>query len=101
MKLTNNIGCMSKAEIEKFAEMVLRECNYSHQMKWTTAGDILIGNIIYIDESHIDEYPYMAKERVLHETAHIDTHPQDDRHGELFHRRYAELVMQFLGGGGG
>ena len=88
---------MSKSAIEDFAAMVLRECSYHHQMKWTTAGDILIGKIIYIDESHIDDYPYMAKERVLHEIAHIDTHPQDDRHGEIFHTRLAELIEQFMG----
>ena len=50
MKLTNNIGCMSQAEIEKFTAMVLRECGYSHRMEWTTAGNILIGEIVYIDE---------------------------------------------------
>lgn len=97
MKLTNNIGCMSKPQIEDFASMVLRECGYPHQMKWTTAGDILIGEIVYIDERHINEYPYMAKERVLHEIAHIDTWSQDDRHGEIFHTRLAELIEQFMG----
>ncbi len=88
---------MSKVQIEDFAAMVLRECGYPHQMEWTTAGDIVIGEIIYIDERHINEYPYMAKERVLHEIAHIDTHPQDDRHGEIFHTRLAELIEQFMG----
>jgi len=97
-KLTNNIGCMSKIEIENFATMVLKECGYPHRMKWTTAGDIVIGEIIYIDERHIDEYPYMVKERVLHEIAHIDTWPQDDRHGELFHRSLAELINRFMAG---
>ncbi len=97
MKLTNNIGCMSKSEIENFAAMVLRECCYDYTMKWTIAGDILIGEIIYIDERHINEYPYMAKERVLHEVAHIDTWPEDDRHGEIFHTRLAELIEQFMG----
>ena len=97
-KLTNNIGCMSKGQIEAFADMVLRECGYPHRMEWTTAGDILIGEIIYIDERHINEYPYMAKERVLHEIAHIDTWPQDQTHGELFHRRLAELINRFMAG---
>lgn len=97
MKLTNNIGCMSKSQIEDFASMVLHKCGYPHRMKWTTAGDILIGEIVYIDERHINEYPYMAKERVLHEVAHIDTWPQDDRHGEIFHTRLAELIEQFMG----
>ncbi|KKK60662.1 hypothetical protein LCGC14_3022130, partial [marine sediment metagenome] len=97
-KLTNNIGCMGKTEIEDFATMVLRECGYSYTMKWTTAGDIVIKPFVYIDESHINEYPYIVKERVLHEVAHIDTWPQDDRHGELFHRKYAELVNRFLAG---
>ena len=95
-ELTNNIGCMSRVQIEDFAARVLRECGYPYTMKWTTAGDIMIEPFIYIDERHIDEYPYIVKERVLHEIAHIDTHPQDDRHGELFYRRYAELVNRFL-----
>lgn len=95
--LTDNNGCMSKGEIECFARMVLGECDYHESMKWTTAGDILIGDTIYIDESHIGEYPYIAKERVLHEIAHIDTWPRDDRHGELFHSRLAELIGRFMG----
>ncbi len=98
-RLTNNIGCMSKKEIESFADMVLKECGYPYTMKWTTAGDIMIEPFIYIDESHINEYPYMVKERVLHEVAHIDTHPQDDRHGEIFHARLAELINQFMAKG--
>ena len=95
-KLTNNIGCMSKGEIEAFATMVLKECGYSYTMKWTTAGDIMIEPFIYIDERHIGEYPYMVKERILHEVAHIDTYPQDDRHGEIFHARLAELINRFM-----
>ncbi len=97
-ELTNNIGCMSKVQIENFAAMVLQQCGYLYTMKWTAAGDIMIEPFIYIDERHIDEYPYIVKERVLHEIAHIDTHPQDDRHGEIFHRKYAELVNRFLAG---
>ena len=96
MKLTNNIGYMEKEEIENFAAMVLKECGYSYSMKWTTAGDIVIPPFIYIDESHIGEYPYLVKYWVLHEIAHIDTHPQDDRHGEIFHARLAELINQFM-----
>ncbi len=96
--LTNNIGCMSKEQIEEFADMVLTECGYPHKMKWTTAGNILIGSIIYIDERNINQYPYLAKYWVLHEIAHIDTWPQDDRHGELFHGRLAELINRFMAG---
>ncbi len=98
-KLTNNIGCMSKSAIEGFADKVLRECGYSYTMKWTIAGNIVIKPFIYIDKSNIDQYPYLAKYWVLHEVAHIDTHPQDDRHGELFHSRLAELIEQFMGMG--
>jgi len=94
--LTNNIGCMSKSQIEDFADMVLKECGYPYTMEWTTAGDILILPYIYIDEHHINEYPWVAKEVVLHEIAHIDTWPQDDRHGEIFFARYAELIIQFM-----
>lgn len=96
--LTNNIGCMSKVEIEDFACKVLSECDYPHRIGWTTAGNILIGDVIYIDESLIDAYPYLAKYWVLHEVAHIDTHHQDDRHGEVFHSRLAELINRFIGG---
>ena len=97
MKLTSNIGCMSKSQIEDFAKKVLEGCDYPYTMKWTMAGDIMIEPYIYIDESHINEYPYMAKERVLHEIAHIDTWPEDDWHGEIFHTRLAELIEQFMG----
>ena len=97
MKLTNNIGCMSKAEIENFADMVLRECRYEYTMKWTTSGNIVIKPFIYIDDRNIDQYPYLAKYWVLHEIAHIDTQPQDNRHGEIFHTRLAELIEQFMG----
>ena len=97
-KLTNNIGCMSKEQIEEFASMVLMECGYEYKMKWTTAGNIVIEPFIYIDERNIDQYPYLVKYWVLHEIAHIDTHPQDDRHGELFHRRLAGLMNRFMAG---
>ncbi len=97
-ELTNNIGCMSKPQIEDFASMVLSKCGYPHQMKWTNAGNILIGNTVYIDERNINQYPYLVKYWVLHEIAHIDTHPQDDRHGEIFHTKLAELMNRFMGG---
>ncbi len=97
-KLTNNIGCMSKEQIEEFAGMVLRDCDYDFTMKWTTAGNIMIKPFIYLDERNIDQYPYLTKYWVLHEIAHIDTHPQDDRHGELFHRKLAELINRFMAG---
>ncbi len=95
--LTNNIGCMSKLDIESFSDKVLVECGYPYTMKWTTAGNIVIEPFIYIDESNIGQYPYLVKYWILHEVAHIDTHPQDDRHGEIFHSRLAELIQQFMG----
>ncbi len=88
---------MSKAEIENFADMVLRACGYDCTMRWTTAGNIMITPFIYIDEHNIDQYPYLTKYWVLHEIAHIDTWPEDDRHGEIFHSRLAELIEQFMG----
>ena len=97
--LTNNIGCMSREAIEIFTDKVLKECNYPYTMKWTTAGNIMIEPFIYIDERNIDQYPYITKYWVLHEIAHIDTHPQDDRHGEIFHSKLAELMNRFLAGG--
>ncbi len=97
--MTNNNGCMSKVEIEDFASYVLKDEGYSnHKMEWTTAGDILIGDTIYIDERHIDGYPWESKEIVLHEVAHIDTWPEDMRHGELFYSRYVELLEKFMVG---
>lgn len=95
-RLTNNIGCMSRLEIETFARMVLAECNYPQRMEWSTAGSLCTDDVIYIDEDFIDKYPYEAKLIVLHEVAHIDTWPQDDRHGELFHARLAQLMIQFM-----
>ncbi|KKL08593.1 hypothetical protein LCGC14_2574300 [marine sediment metagenome] len=97
-ELTNNIGCMSRVQIEDFAARVLRECGYPYTMKWTTAGNIMIEPFIYIDERNIGQYPYLTKYWVLHEIAHIDTHPQDDRHGELFHGKLAELINRFVAG---
>ena len=93
--MTNN-GSMSKSKIESYARRVLIECGYPHEMKWTTAGDILIGDTVYIDERHINGYPWESKEIVLHEVAHIDTWPEDDRHGELFYSRYVELLEKFM-----
>lgn len=99
MELTNNMGCMSREQQEAFAAHVLRELGlHSYKMEWTTAGDILIGTTIYIDERHIDEYPWVAKENILHEIAHIATWPEDDRHGELFFKEYVRLLNKFMVG---
>jgi len=98
---TNNMGCMCKKSIEEFARMVLETLSLDekgYQMKWTTASpSILIEKTIFICEKLIDKYPWEAKQEVLHEVAHIYTHPTDNTHGELFHEVYADLIKRFLG----
>lgn len=95
--LTNNMGSMNKQQIEEFASYVLSELKLSdYKMEWTTAGDILIGRTIYIDERHIDAYPWEAKQIVLHEIAHIHTWPEDMKHGELFFGEYIRLLNRFI-----
>lgn len=59
----NNIGCMSQKQIMMFAKNVLRGEFPGWRMKWTRGGGICIrkSKIIYIDDSYIDKYPWVAK----------------------------------------
>lgn len=95
-RLTSNMGVMTRKDFESFSSKVLHDLKLDSQMRWTTAGDIMIPPHIYIDERHRGQYPWRAKEIILHEVAHIDTWPKDDGHGEIFYARYVELLMKFM-----
>ena len=95
--LTNNMGCITQEQCEAFAHKVLDAEFPTNVFAWTDAGSILIGQTVYLDRRWIGKYPWEAKERILHEIAHIRTWPEDDTHGELFHREYARLVLCYLG----
>lgn len=88
-----------KEYLEKFAKHVLTEEGFcDHKMEWTTGGDILIGKKILIDESAQTDYDWLAKERVLHEIAHIRTlQPKGSQHTEVFFDEYAMLVGKYMG----
>lgn len=95
----NNMGAITKKEIERFASGVIKELKLEGwKMKWTTAGDICIrdSKIIYIDKSAIHKYPWDAKQRVLHELAHIFT--MNKFHGPAYFGKYVKLLKRFLVG---
>jgi len=95
--VANNMGCMSQAEIEKFAAQVIRELNLDGwQMEWTGGGSMCekSRHIIFIDKRWINKYPWQAKENVLHEIAHIFT--EDKLHGLGFYREYIDLLERFM-----
>lgn len=95
--MPENMGPASKREIEDFAAYVLEVLGHDDfEMRWTTAGSILIPPIVYIDERFIGKVRYWAKEIVLHEIAHITTRTVDHKHGNLFYGRYIELLKQFM-----
>lgn len=95
-QLTNNMGIMTREEFKLFSTKVFYSLHLASQMRWTNAGDIMILPDIYIDERHIGQYPWRAKEIILHEIAHIDTWPEDSGHGEVFYTKYVELLTKFM-----
>lgn len=93
----NNMGCITKEDMEAFAARVLNELAPDWLMKWTDcSGGICLKNSreIFIPERMIGEYPWMAKEYILHEAAHIFT--DDDQHGGAFYKVYIGLLWQFM-----
>ena len=99
MTLTNNMGSMSADEIQAFYASVMEELGHGFSMEFGCAPSICITKAkkIIFREALIDQYPWAAKQEVLHEIAHITTWPEDRRHGEIFHRQFAVLVTRFLG----
>ena len=105
-----NNGAITKEEIEEFAKYVLGHLIYialglrkdmvftyleNWKMKWTTASPSICmkdRKIIFIEERYIGKYPWVAKENILHEIAHVFT----DGHGTEFYRVYIKLLSDFM-----
>lgn len=96
------MGCFSKRQIENFARKVFKSPEFINwQMEWTedSVGMCARGSkIIYIPKRMIGQYPWVAKEYVLHEVAHIYTE-EDSSHGENFYKEYIRLLNQFMSEG--
>ena len=93
----NNMGAITKEEAEAFAAHVLKELCPDWKMKWTRAQPGIClkkSQEILIPESMIGQYPWQAKEYVLHETTHIFI--DDNRHGEEFYKLYIVLLRRFM-----
>ncbi len=96
---TNNMGAITKEEIEEFAKRVLGLYGLKDwKMEWTTASPSICmkdRKIIFIEERYIGKYPWDAKENILHEIAHIFT--DDMVHGMRFYIYYIRLLNIFMG----
>ena len=92
------MGAVTAEQIEQFANKVLSQEFPQYCMKWTTAGPICINKskTIYIDKRLIGKYPWVAKECILHECAHINSWPKDSTHGEHFYKEYIRLLQIFI-----
>ncbi len=93
----NNMGAITKEEAESFGAHVLKSLCLDWKMKWTRAQPGIClkkSREILIPESMIGEYPWVAKEYVLHETTHIFT--DDTRHGDEFYKLYIDLLRRFM-----
>ena len=95
----NNMGAITREEAEAFAAHVLQELHLEWKMKWTSAHPGIClkkSQEILIPKSMIGQYPWMAKEYVLHETAHIFT----SGHEGKFYKSYIALLRRFIVDGG-
>lgn len=93
----NNMGAITREEAEAFATHALEELCLGWKMKWTKcSGGICLkkSREIHIPERMIGQYPWVAKEYVLHEAAHIFT--DDKVHGEDFYKSYIALLGRFM-----
>jgi len=93
----NNMGAITREEVEAFADYVLKELCPDWKMEWTKCdGGICLKKYkeILIPERMIGQYPWVAKEYVLHETTHIFTN--DNQHGEEFYKVYVLLLRRFM-----
>jgi hypothetical protein len=91
------MGAITREEAVAFAAHVLEELCLDWAMKWTKCdGGICLkkSREILIPERMIGQYPWVAKEYVLHETAHIFT--DDKQHGEEFYKVYVDLLRRFM-----
>ena len=94
----NNMGNMDATQAEGYFNIVRDKLSLGNfGFGVTTAGSICLGNKILIDERDLG-YPWFAKQMILHEITHHLV-PEDNSHGTRFHKKYAELVSEFLAGG--
>lgn len=92
----NNMGAITKKEMEDFARLVLKDFP-RWKMKWTTCGGVCIHKIktICVDRRYIGVVVWEAKEHIIHEAAHIKTYPKD-LHGKYFYKEYIRLLKKFM-----
>lgn len=93
----SNMGCMTKKQIQLFAAEVLKEFP-GWTMEFSIAAPDFCAReskVIYIYRDCINAYPWQAKERVLHEAAHIETE-EDCFHSGLFYREYIRLLFRHM-----
>ena len=91
------MGAITREEVETFATHVLKELRLDWRMGWTIAQPGIClkkSKEILIPRTMIGQYPWVAKEYVLHETAHIFT--DDKVHGEEFYKSYIVLLRRFM-----
>ena len=88
------MGNITREEVEKFWLQVANNVPFLANFQWGTGWCNRETRTCFIHEDVIGGYPYEAKQYVLHEVAHLDN--EDDVHGEIFHKRFAELIIQFL-----
>jgi len=102
-RVANNIGNITRREIEAFALNVFKALGLEDwQVEWTTVAPSicirarkLIFICVHTAKFRIyPGYPWQAKEAILHEVAHIFT--PDRFHSEDFYREYVKLLMKFM-----
>lgn len=97
-RVVNNMGSIKRSEVAKFASKVIKALDLDDwEMQWSkTEPSICLREqkVILIRRAVIEQYPWQAKEEVLHEIAHIFT--PDRVHGENFYREYILLLERFM-----
>ena len=91
------MGAITREDAGVFAAHGLEELRLDWKMKWTKCSSGIClkkSREILIPERMIGQYPWAAKEYVLHEAAHIFT--DDNVHGEEFYKSYIALLRRFM-----
>jgi hypothetical protein len=94
--MTDNMGSMSKEQIEAFFDYIMEERGYGYTLQWTDDVSICMRSAkkILLNTRFIGQYPWLVKEAVLHEIAHINN--EDRFHSERFYGSYIVLLKQFV-----
>jgi predicted metal-dependent hydrolase len=95
------MGAATEEEVEEFAQAVFNaeELFNEWRFRWTSAKPgvcVLKTKTIFIPQTIIGDYPWQAKEYVLHEMAHIRTLDKERGHGPVFYQEYARLVLRHM-----